>query len=101
MSPDATDWRSDAAYDYVDQIAASDLAWEWLRRNEDYRDDFAALSAATEQREALAEHISQRWNLRFPGSSRPQRIRSRSDVDARYRHRLRHPGTCAALACKR
>ncbi|KEQ52219.1 transcriptional regulator domain-containing protein [Sphingobium chlorophenolicum] len=36
MSEDES-WRSDAAYDYIDKLTPGDLAWEFLRRNPDYR----------------------------------------------------------------
>ena len=35
MSEDE-DWRSEAAYDYIDKLTPGDLAWEFLRRNPDY-----------------------------------------------------------------
>jgi hypothetical protein len=36
MTPDASLWRSPAHYDHIDDLTASDLAWEWLRRNDAY-----------------------------------------------------------------
>ena len=33
MPSDLSGWRSTAGYDYVERLGASDLAWEWLRRN--------------------------------------------------------------------
>ena len=64
MSPDASRWRSAEAYDYLDDLPASDLAWEYLRRNRDYQDDFLAV----ERRPEAAGRIA-RWGLRFPGRS--------------------------------
>jgi hypothetical protein len=29
-------WRSESAYEYIDKLSPSDLAWEFLRRNPDY-----------------------------------------------------------------
>ena len=43
MTPDASTWRSSAEYDHLDALTASDLAWEWLRRNEAYDADFETL----------------------------------------------------------
>lgn len=64
MSPDASRWRSADAYDYLDDLPAADLAWEYLRRNPDYQTDFQAASQSRD-----AEGLSLRWGLRFPGRS--------------------------------
>ena len=47
-------------------LNASDLAWEWLRRNETYEADFEASSLDPMTSGALTERIRQRWGLRFP-----------------------------------
>lgn len=67
MMPNASQWRSEARYDHVDELTASGLAWEWLRRNEAYNQDFEALSAQEADTTVLTEKIRQRWRLRFPG----------------------------------
>ena len=36
MSEDES-WRSETAYNYIDNLNPGDLAWEFLRRNPDYR----------------------------------------------------------------
>ncbi|WP_438590756.1 transcriptional regulator domain-containing protein, partial [Escherichia fergusonii] len=33
MTPDASGWRSSERYAHVADMTASDVAWEWLRRN--------------------------------------------------------------------
>jgi hypothetical protein len=66
MTPDASTWRSSAEYDHLDALTASDLAWEWLRRNDAYDTDFEASVAGRGDPEPLTEHIRQRWGLRFP-----------------------------------
>ena len=43
MTPDASIWRF-SEYDHLDTLTASDLAWEWLRRNDAYDADFEAVS---------------------------------------------------------
>lgn len=65
MTPDASIWNS-SEYDHLDVLTASDLAWEWLRRNDDYDADFEALSSESGAPEPLTERIRQRWGLRFP-----------------------------------
>lgn len=68
MTPDASTWRSSAEYDHLDTLTASDLAWEWLRRNEAYDADFEALAGADVPKN-MTEQIRQRWGLRFPRRS--------------------------------
>jgi hypothetical protein len=36
MTPNASTWRSSADYEHLDVLTPSDLAWEWLRRNDAY-----------------------------------------------------------------
>ena len=69
MMPDASQWRSEGHYGHVEKLTASGLAWEWLRRNEAYNQDFEALSAQEADTTVLTEKIRQRWRLRFPGKS--------------------------------
>nr|WP_244543620.1 DUF6499 domain-containing protein [Bosea sp. CRIB-10] len=72
MTPDASNWRSAATYRYVETLSASDLAWEWLRRNDGYDQDFEALTRTTSDPQPLLARMRERWALRFPGRS-PQR----------------------------
>ncbi|WP_262422578.1 transcriptional regulator domain-containing protein [Brevundimonas denitrificans] len=37
------DWRSPAAYGHTKYIPAAGFAWEYLRRNGDYRQDFQTI----------------------------------------------------------
>ncbi|MDR6624496.1 transcriptional regulator domain-containing protein [Caulobacter segnis] len=64
MSPDASRWRSADAYDYLDELSAADLAWEYLRRNPDYQNEFQTASQGQGQ-----DTLSARWGLRFPRRS--------------------------------
>ena len=63
MTPNASTWRSSADYEHLDVLTPSDLAWEWLRRNDAYDADFEG------DPEPLTERIRQRWGLRFPRRS--------------------------------
>lgn len=69
MTPDTSTWRSSAEYEHLDALTASDLAWEWLRRNDAYDADFVASVAGRLSPEALIDQIRQRWGLRFPRRS--------------------------------
>ena len=75
MTPDASIWRF-SEYDHLDTLTASDLAWEWLRRNDAYDADFEASVSSGKVPEPLTERIRKRWGLRFPG--RPADIPTRS-----------------------
>ena len=66
MIPDASGWRSSALYLHVDGLAASDIAWEWLRRNEAYDHDFDVYSLKKEDPQVRTDRIRQQWGLRFP-----------------------------------
>lgn len=65
--PDAFRWCSSEIYDRIEDLTASDLAWEWLRRNEAYDQDFSALANRDIDPHALTDGIRQRWGLQFPG----------------------------------
>ncbi|WP_244935215.1 transcriptional regulator domain-containing protein [Acuticoccus sediminis] len=66
MSEDES-WRSDAAYDYIDKLTPGDLAWEFLRRNPDYRKSYQELVAVGRLTEDIAREFAQQWGLRFRG----------------------------------
>ena len=66
MTPDASTWRSSAEYDHLDTLTPSDLAWEWLRRNDDYDADYEASATERGAPTSVNEQIQQRWGLRFP-----------------------------------
>ena len=72
MMPDASHWRTAIRYDHVDILSGSGLAWEWLRRNEAYNQDFETFSAHTKEASALTAKIRERWRLRFPGQPGPR-----------------------------
>ena len=69
MTPNASGWRSSPDYDHVDTLTASDLAWEWLRRNDDYDHDFEAFARSVVDPQVLMEKFRQQWGLRFPDRS--------------------------------
>jgi hypothetical protein len=57
------DWRSPGAYTYTSKLEAGGLAWEFLRRNRDYRREH--ITAAT-RGDAATDAAAQHWGLRFP-----------------------------------
>ncbi|WP_227446279.1 transcriptional regulator domain-containing protein [Cognatishimia sp. F0-27] len=71
MPSERSGWRSSAEYDYVEDLSASDLAWEWLRRNKRYAQDYATLSKAAPDDASLKDALLDKWGLRFRGRSQP------------------------------
>jgi hypothetical protein len=68
--PDDESWRSQDAFAYLDRVQRAGFAWEFLRRNPDYREDYERMSrdAASGTPIALeaALALSRRWGLSFP-----------------------------------
>ncbi|TBN12622.1 MULTISPECIES: transcriptional regulator domain-containing protein [Hyphomicrobiales] len=65
------DWRTPAAYKRIKDLPPAGFAWEYLRRNEDYRRDVERL---TQRREPAGEEVNafaSRWGVRF--RARPRR----------------------------
>ncbi|WP_199252573.1 transcriptional regulator domain-containing protein [Chachezhania sediminis] len=65
------DWRSPAAYRHAKHIPAAGFAWEYLRRNDDYRRDFQAVAATRRPGGSILEAFADLRGLRFP--VRPRR----------------------------
>ena len=63
-------WRSPAAYKHTKQIPAAGFAWEYLRRNDDYRQDFQTIKLTGRSSGREFEAFAHRWGLRFPVQSR-------------------------------
>ena len=84
-------WRSEAAYDYVDALSPGDLAWEFLRRNTEYRRSYDEFLQAGDNTEELTREFTSRWGLRFPG--RPRSFCSRSTRDLVARRQSGHADT--------
>jgi len=72
--PRTMDWRSQDAGDALKELDRAGFAWEFLRRNPEYRQDYRraleriAAGAITE--EAAMAAISRRWGLSFRPRSR-------------------------------
>lgn len=65
------DWRLPAAYRHAKHIPAAGFAWEYLRRNDEYRQDFRAIALTRRPASRDLEAFADRWGLRFP--VRPRR----------------------------
>lgn len=64
------DWRSPAAYGHTKHIPAAGFAWEYLRRNDEYRQDFETIALTGQPGSRDLEAFAARWGLRFPVRSR-------------------------------
>jgi hypothetical protein len=70
-------WRSDERYKSLDGCSAPDLAWEFLRRNPDYRSEFKQtheVASAGSQRADPARWA--RWGLSFRRRPAAARVRA-------------------------
>lgn len=57
------DWRSESAYHDVRKAEAADIAWEWLRRDREYKKDFRALLRSNKP--SATDHFRRKWGLTF------------------------------------
>jgi Family of unknown function (DUF6499) len=63
--PSGLDWRSAAAHAYLDNLSGSEFAWEFLRRNPDYRRDHRTIIGDPAQPAEFRELLILRWGLPF------------------------------------
>lgn len=68
MSEDK-DWRSESAYSYIDTLTPGELAWEFLRRNPDYRKAREELLNSGTPSDEGEEEFAHQWGLRFRAGS--------------------------------
>ena len=61
-----SDWQSPAAYEHAKDIAAAGMAWEYLRRDDDYRRAFQRIKMLAAPKAGGRKAFSERWGLRFP-----------------------------------
>lgn len=85
MIPDTSQWWLDAAYDYIDDIPARGVAWEYLRRNTHYQQDYAETLVQADDARRVAEALPRRWELRFRGPPKPNLAGTARLLDAPFR----------------
>jgi hypothetical protein len=64
--------RLEAAYRYIETLSPEMIAFEFMRRSDEYREDYAAAQREGQDpppTEPTPER-GRRWGLRFPGGSR-------------------------------
>ncbi|WP_439496122.1 transcriptional regulator domain-containing protein [Bosea sp. (in: a-proteobacteria)] len=66
------DWRLQQTERALNRLERQGFAWEFLRRNPDYRSDYNRLrSTLTSRRGASQRSATPQWGLRFPDRPRP------------------------------
>jgi Family of unknown function (DUF6499) len=67
--PDGAGWRSPDATNYLDQAQRPGFAWEFLRRDAAYRQDYEHMSrhlaGGTSSDLEVALALAERWGLKF------------------------------------
>jgi hypothetical protein len=58
------DWRSEEAYANFRNAESMDIAWEWLRRDTEYRKDYQNID---QSQRLSVEAFRQKWGLSFRG----------------------------------
>ena len=76
------DWRSPAAYAYLNDLDLAGFAWEFLRRNPDYRRNFRSVVGKPKPQTQLVQRPVTHWGLRFPSRSGPARRHRTADLAA-------------------
>jgi len=80
--PEQGTWRISTAYDYVNELDAPDLAWEFLRRNPEYQQDYKRLKNAGLDDDKTEASLSNKWGLSFRGRPRSSGTGCKARVDA-------------------
>lgn len=63
--PEGDAWRNASAYEYINQLDPAAIAWEFLRRNPAYRQEYAAALRGGSLDPDAAAALAQHWGLRF------------------------------------
>lgn len=77
--PKRPDWRTSSAVEILDRLDRAGFAWEFLRRNPRYRNDYNQIRKAAPRATRIAEAVGQRWGLCF-------RLRSQACIGSRSGH---------------
>lgn len=64
------EWWHHTSYRNIEKLVAADFAWEYLRRNHEYRHDCQTLALTDRQGARQLESFAHRWGLLFPKRSR-------------------------------
>lgn len=85
------DWRSPEAYESIQEVNAAGFAWEFLRRNPDYRAEVRKNNGGAAFEPESAGNFARHWGLPFRGRSRSFSGRN-AGVLASHSHAVRYSG---------
>lgn len=97
--PEQGTWRISTAYDYVNELDAPDLAWEFLRRNPEYQQDYNRLKLRGLGEDQAAAALSAKWGLSFRGRPRPSGTQRECRLDADSRPLDADPAGAPDMGC--
>ena len=80
--PEQGTWRISTAYDYVNELDAPDLAWEFLRRNPEYQQDYIRLKQEGLDDDKVVAALSDKWGLSFRCRPRTAGTKRKPHMDA-------------------
>jgi hypothetical protein len=83
--PEQGTWRISTAYDYIDDLDPPDVAWEFLRRNPEYQQDYEHLKSQGPDALQTDHTLSTKWGLSFCGRPGPSCNRCEASLDASSR----------------
>lgn len=58
-------WQAAGTYSYLDDVGSTGFAWEFLRRNSDYQEDYQSIASQGDAAPEMPEPLARRWGLRF------------------------------------
>lgn len=58
------DWRSEQDYANFEMAETTDIAWEWLRRDREYEQEFRDLTVAARSA-GIPHQFRKKWGLSF------------------------------------
>jgi Family of unknown function (DUF6499) len=74
MMPASSNWRSPNENDYLKHLDRAGFAWEFLRRNQTYQEDYETIvrgaTSDVGSGGTTSEALARRWGLSFPGRSK-------------------------------
>ncbi len=76
------DWRSPDAYAYLNELDLAEFAWEFLRRNPDYRRNFRNIGGKPKREKQFPKQSMTHWGLRFRHQSGAARRHCPTDLAA-------------------
>lgn len=97
--PEQGTWRISTAYDYVNELDAPDLAWEFLRRNPEYQHDYSQLKGKDPGEGKAESALSNKWGLSFRGEPRPPSPGCKTRLDASSRPVDADPSAASEVGC--